>query len=571
MVLVDNSPPKRNIEFEKAAAILKIKFPVQYIRIENNKNTYMACRARNAGLKKCTGDLVFFMHDRAILQGADYLRRLWISSGEGVRGVGTKKIVKSMLPGTRATDSNKETVTAGWYAHQDAAPLKYLQMVGGFDECVPAGQNVDCLDNTIRIEDITKGVYVKTHTGEYNMVSETFVRSYQGDIITIKPVGMEPFSTTPEHPILCRFSETGRPQVDWIPAEKIVKLRSQYIRKPIHVVVSSLRTRNRMRSKILGGKKYLLNKDFLVFLGFYLAEGSVSRGNIELAFGMNESDVVDEARTALKNVTGKEPSLRPNGHGKSVRLRVWVGEPFTRELKEWVGGDSHTKHIPTELLLSPNDLRPLIRGYWLGDGSYNMKTHVFSASTVSQQLAITIKEALLRYGIFTSVSRYENGIHSYSPTNHSWKITTFQQFNKEMGAIFNMACLPSGHNSILRRTKLASEDKSRKNFYYYHIPIISVNKQFFSGKVHNLHVQNSNSYTLSGVVVHNCYDGDHGYDDLDLYNRMLVQGCEFVIEPSLVSFKVRPYDSIYDDAPGFRNQKKYMERWSKVPQFCIPI
>lgn len=150
VVLVDNSPPHKGMEFGRAASLMRLNFPLKYVHIPNPGDVYMACKARNEGLKACIGDLVFFMHDRTFLHGMDYLKRLWVASKQGVRGVGTMKIVKSLGANVKYGLA-QDVRTTGWFAHQDAAPLKYLRMVDGFDESFDGDHGYDDLDLYMRM------------------------------------------------------------------------------------------------------------------------------------------------------------------------------------------------------------------------------------------------------------------------------------------------------------------------------------------------------------------------------------------------------------------------------------
>lgn len=110
---------------------------------KDDKNSYAACKVRNAGLAKCTGKLVFLMHDNVALHTDTYLRRLWIDSEQGRRAVSTAKRVE-----TTAKDGGIVATieVAGFYAHQDAIPLDYFRKVGGFDESYDGDQGYDDKD-----------------------------------------------------------------------------------------------------------------------------------------------------------------------------------------------------------------------------------------------------------------------------------------------------------------------------------------------------------------------------------------------------------------------------------------
>jgi predicted glycosyltransferase involved in capsule biosynthesis len=56
------------------------------------------------------------------------------------------------------------------------------------------------------------------------------------------------------------------------------------------------------------------------------------------------------------------------------------------------------------------------------------------------------------------------------------------------------------------------------------------------------------------------YDGDHGFDDFDLLNRLKAAGCEVVEEKELLSYKYKK-DNFYMGSDGLRNEKLYHKKW----------
>lgn len=134
------------ITIDKDTSPLNFVKNVKVFFVERRKRKpYEACKVRNVGINNAEGKLVFFMHDNVNLIGNDYLKRLWQLSDEGEYGVRTTKRV--YFYNKDGTINDKESTEAyGFYAHQDAVPLEYLKLVGGFDEIYDGDHGYDDID-----------------------------------------------------------------------------------------------------------------------------------------------------------------------------------------------------------------------------------------------------------------------------------------------------------------------------------------------------------------------------------------------------------------------------------------
>ena len=133
------------VHIDKDTSPLNYVKNVKVLFVERRKRKpYEACRVRNHGIEAAEGKLVFFMHDNVNLIGNDYLDRLWGLSENGEKAVRTtKKVYFYNKDGT--INIAESTQTYGFYAHQDAVPLKYLKEVNGFDEIYDGDHGYDDL------------------------------------------------------------------------------------------------------------------------------------------------------------------------------------------------------------------------------------------------------------------------------------------------------------------------------------------------------------------------------------------------------------------------------------------
>jgi glycosyltransferase involved in cell wall biosynthesis len=172
LVVVDHGNPPEFGQYVKRHEVLYQIDSFKFISLYPS-DTYKACYARNMGIMSCTKSLVFFMHDYTTLEGEDYLARIWEASQQGKRAVGTHKIVHE-------PDGGTTTVVTGFFAHQDAVPLEYMQKVNGFDESFDGDHGFDDLDLLNRIKAAGCEVVEEKELVSYKYKKEDFYMGSDG-------------------------------------------------------------------------------------------------------------------------------------------------------------------------------------------------------------------------------------------------------------------------------------------------------------------------------------------------------------------------------------------------------
>lgn len=110
---------------------------------------YQPNHVRNHGISVAEGKLVLFLHDNVDLIGRNWLQILWRKSKWGKNAVYTHKLLyKYNKDGTIERDDDQ----FGFFAHQDAVPLKFLKQVGGFDEAYDGDSGMDDIDLRYRCQ-----------------------------------------------------------------------------------------------------------------------------------------------------------------------------------------------------------------------------------------------------------------------------------------------------------------------------------------------------------------------------------------------------------------------------------
>ncbi|HEX9616225.1 MAG TPA: DNA gyrase subunit B [Anaerolineales bacterium] len=157
--------------------------------------------------------------------------------------------------------------------------------------------------------------------------------------------------------------------------------------------------------------RYLpVNESLMFLLGFFVAEGSLSKRNgLRLAIGRRNQVLLPELTTAIRDVFGLEPVFYPSRtRVGELRLLNRVVAAVFRLLFGFEGTNAGRKHIP-DLVFNVDRRSQLafLRGYFLGDGTLSRQKMSFSTS--SETLANQLMYLLLAHRIKSSLSVREPG------------------------------------------------------------------------------------------------------------------------------------------------------------------
>ncbi len=235
-------------------------------------------------------------------------------------------------------------------------------------------------------------------------------------------------------------------------------------------------------------KTLVVDESFARFLGFYVSEGySMNDGTIGFCFHTKEKEYYNFIKTFSKKTFGKESRIKTHRieNGKIVHsARVDIQSvPLANWLKENFGRDSHNKKIPAWLYVSPESVRrEFIKAYCQGDGNLDKK-YLIIGTTVSEQLSLGVKSLCNSIGLKAIICEAPERISNFAgrkvKTSKSYRISVAGKF-KEIDEVF----VP----------------KKKMNY-----KIRKITKEQYEGLVYNLSVEETNTYNVFGISVHNCY------------------------------------------------------------------
>lgn len=371
--------------------------------------------------------------------------------------------------------------------------------------CLPPDMNIVTDDGLNSISKIECGDYVLTHKGRFKAVTKLFKRNYSGEMVKIIPYGFyKPIKVTPEHPVLCikrpkKKFQKPRPWTEqepkWVKANEVEKgdcLIFPIPKKQVSVKEYDLKN---LDSNILYNKTHVwykmgyspitnkhlkirrhvrVNKEFCKLLGYYIAEGSVNKNemsSIEFSLG-NEPFFCYDIIKLMKKIFGVDATVIVR---KNTTRVIFSGKILAKFFSELCGLGARNKKIPGEILYGDRELlKSTLKGIHIGDG--HICKNVFVFTTASERLASDIKIGLLR-------------------TNHKSNIGLDKR-NVSYSIRYNLVTKQNHNHS----------NKSWTTDEWIAYLVRDTTRMEYNGFVHNLEVDNDNSYTTEGFAVHNCLE-----------------------------------------------------------------
>jgi len=352
--------------------------------------------------------------------------------------------------------------------------------------CTPGYTRVETPEGSKKIENIEEGDLVKTHRGRFKPVLEKMVRKTTGAGYEIDAGGLH-VRLTPEHPV--RLGD------EWVSAENVEE--GDVLQYPVDEGDSK---KFELREN---GKKDLdikLDKKFARLLGWYMAEGSLSKRGVRITNA--DSTDLEEIQSLMDDKLGgysvdDHLSWSSNVLFSSVDLRD--------SFEEWFNSCATEKKVPEFIFESSEVVKASFLEAWIrGDGTdvYNDEGDLKETTiyTSSEQAVEDAKRLIQSIGGEVTVSKHSNEDSTFGGGD---------RYHVFM------------HSRTARKVKaLATNDVENGKML---LPVTNVKKTRVSywsrdNKVYNLKVKDDNSYVANGIATHNC-DEAAEFDDQEKFHR----------------------------------------------------
>lgn len=352
------------------------------------------------------------------------------------------------------------------------------------------------------IKDIFPSDYVFGSKGNKTLVTDVMSRHYDGNLIKIQPRGILPFRLTPEHPVLVSkriFVEHDR-------------LNRQYVYGKLEYVDASKVTYNhavafpKLKESSIWNEPFPMSDEFMEFLGYYLAEGSISTGRryvrtqkytnkgnsaiISLAFGKSETHMADRCQQIIPKLFKRKVWRQRLGSCIAIRFSH---TSLCKWIENNIGKIAHNKQIPYCVMRSSSNsgIRKFIEAFIDGDGYVHENYIQITSSSLG--LMLQMQKLLTRLNIF---GRLYSG-----------------RTPKEIDYIMGRRIKTNGlYNIRISRPdydKWMNNDITNKRQYYgstddyFLLPIHKISTEYYNGNVYNLETSD-HAYEVHNIVVHNC-------------------------------------------------------------------
>jgi site-specific DNA-cytosine methylase len=353
-------------------------------------------------------------------------------------------------------------------------------LVGG-PPCFPAGTMIATSKGFVPIEEVAVGELVLTHTGKFCRVIRT--GSKVAKTVKVKGQGHHGFVTTANHPFLARQKggystrKMGKSvrigtlsEPEWVAAENL---------KGKHwACLADWPTADCPPITAIGNESSVhpLGADLFKIAGAYIGDGWVRinrrRGSVMLGINPAKLEMLKSSLDAI---------CHWSAHQERTTVRVTISSrPLARWLQNHFGDGAHGKSIPMWALgLRAEWRQALLEGYIITDGG-PAKTVGTRATTVSRQLALTMRALAVSCGYASSVG------YSPRPTTCVIEGRTVNQSDT-----YTVSFSPSARTSFY-------DDGIRWQL------VRSVEPTGASERVYDLEVDEDHSYVADGIIVHNC-------------------------------------------------------------------
>jgi DNA-directed DNA polymerase III PolC len=384
--------------------------------------------------------------------------------------------------------------------------------------CLLPGQEIMTRLGMKRIEDIEIGDEVLTHQGRFRPAVNVMTNSYSGEICGVRLNGGYTRTTwmTPEHPVLIRQKDGtkhwrratdivgGRPSNtenvrnwnSWACLPRVSSDTSPVssIRSADHVDwtpvidIPGKFTRGSVRRGMGPTNHYGtlpefidLDYDFGFFLGLYISEGHISRGQeVTFSFHQDERDLTSFCCKFSELLTGKSATIdtRPDRGLEYKGINVRVYSTLLSQLLNSLCGSGLccTLHMPEFTFEAPGSfMEGIFRGVLAGDGS-KTRPETVGLTQTSEQLHWQMRTLAARLNADFANTYL---VDRRSMNHHQAYLTYF-----------------SPERELSFRHTLSDDD-------YVYKPIRDVLSRTYSGIVYNIEVEEDNSY-VTDFAVHNC-------------------------------------------------------------------
>ena len=370
------------------------------------------------------------------------------------------------------------TIQLGDVRNLDVSKLGNIDILIGGSPCFGGNTFVLTKCGYKRIREISVGDEVLTHKNRYRKVLQIGNKFAKANILKIH--GALDTITTENHPYYARKKEYL-----WVNELRTKKLN---LSQPEWIEAGTLSDKYRVAHAICDIEENPLNItiDEAYVLGRYIADGHTRK---DLRYDGSHNGIrywqlilsigKDKVATFKSNLPY---SMYP--HTQSTFRAVFSSKRLVQITEAYCGIGAENKYFSEMMVKLPKDiLQSLFAGYLDGDGCYIKDKKSWSITTISEIMAVTIQRVISKlYGIIATVH-----LHKCAGVS----IICGREVN-----VRNQYCIRFFPNS----NGVMKQESDGRHIWVNPKSFVDVGDTI----VYNLEVEEDNSYTANGIVVHNC-------------------------------------------------------------------
>jgi hypothetical protein len=366
----------------------------------------------------------------------------------------------------------------------------------GCDFCFEENNFVSTKYGRVKISDIKVGDLVLSSDNSYQKVTHLLRRNYTGDVFDLSAAGLKIQGVTSNHKLnIVRFKKNNHNRIK-IKHYEILELPASEVTTDDFIIYQFEKLENIEDYVILEkthnrkSKKIKIDEDFVKFIACYISEGNTRGDRVSVFSFHKEKDklliefIQDYIR---KNFDSKISTPHNSKWGESIFKIEIFDSQLAKFLKNFCGYLSKNKFINLSINSKFDDL--LLNTLLLCDG-YKKKS--FSTyTTVSEKLALQVFHLSQKLGYNASIRNYIGHIDK-NGVNHQDCYRVYMNKSSKMGA----------YKKVIGECVCLKVDKVKK-------------RKVDSIDVFNITVENTNKYTIDGLLVNNCEGTGKGWDGND--------------------------------------------------------
>ena len=365
-----------------------------------------------------------------------------------------------------------------------------------------------------KIKEVEIGEKVLCIDGKVNKVVNRLTRPHKDRLINILWQGLfSKIECTPNH----EFWAIKKNQINQIIQTKTIKKKTQYKETDNFISPSWIPAEFLSEGDFIHmpyNKKIKddsdFSKDFCKMLGFYLAEGSITRyksgtlSQTDFSFHINEKEYADFVYNQLEEKYSIQ-ARKTERKNKTTRHVIFNNKDVAKKIYKLCGKGSKTKKLCDKLMfLPPEKQKQILYGWIMGDGHLTRKFgkkgrfRLVSATSISFDLINQMMQIALRCGFEPTLYSQDNG----GPRkNRSYTLHFKKKDAEKIAEECDFKYMVDFSN--YRETNIGIIKHNDEIF----IPIKSIWSENFDDDVYDLEVENNHSYVINGIGVHNSLIG----------------------------------------------------------------